>query len=82
MVSLLDYTIIGTYFLLILLVGFFLGRKESLEDYLVNSRRTNPYLLIFTIISTNVGMGSFLGLSSSAYQKGIYSYACEYGGLA
>lgn len=71
MISAIDWIIILVYLGLMLLVGFLVGKKESIEDFLVNSRKTKTALLVFTIVSTSVGMGAFLGTASSAYQTGI-----------
>ncbi|HII15419.1 MAG TPA: sodium:solute symporter family protein [Nanoarchaeota archaeon] len=54
-----------------LIVGFLVGKRENIEGYLVNNRKTKTILLIFTIVSTSVGMGVFLGISSEAYKNGI-----------
>jgi solute:Na+ symporter, SSS family len=67
----IDLIIVGIYLLVMLTVGFFVGRKEDLEGFLVNNRKTKTALLIFTIVSTSVGMGALIGISSAAYQTGI-----------
>lgn len=71
MISLIDTAIIIGYLLVMLIIGFVVGKRENLEGYLVNNRRTKTVLLIFTIVSTSVGMGVFLGISSEAYKTGI-----------
>jgi len=71
MIAIIDWIIIIAYLATMLLIGFLVGRRETVEDYLVNSRRTKPYLMIFTIISTNVGMGTLIGISSASYSTGI-----------
>ena len=67
----LDLTIIVLYLLGLAYVGCWLLRKGSLEEFLVNGRKTKFFLLIFTIISSNVGIGTFLGFSSTAFETGI-----------
>jgi len=70
-ISSLDLGIIGVYLLGIFLLGIILSRKETSEDYFVNSRKTRFWLLIFTSISTSIGAASFIGIIGSAYDTGI-----------
>ena len=64
-------SIIIIYLVVMLIIGLVVGKRENLEGYLVNNRKTKTLLLIFTIVSTGIGMGTFLGISSAAYQTGI-----------
>lgn len=52
-------------------VGIFAGLKQDFESYWVNRRRTSTLLLVFSIISTQVGAGAVVGLASAAYDSGI-----------
>src|SRR3972149_10226576 len=70
-ISTLDIGIIFVYVLVMLGIGFFLGRKEDSEGFFVNNRKTKTFLLIFTALSTSVGAGSILGVASAAYTTGI-----------
>ena len=70
----MDLAIIIIYFLVILSIGIYVSRNESLEDFFVNSRKTKPLLLIFTIISTILGGGVTVGLVAMAYEKGIIAF--------
>jgi len=74
----LDITIIVIYLTAMLGLGFYLGRKESLEGFFVNNRRTKLFLLIFTALSTSMGAGSVIGVVSASYNSGI-SYAVTFG---
>lgn len=67
----IDSIIVVIYLIVMLTVGFLVGRKEDLEGFLVNNRKTKTMLLIFTIVSTAVGMGALIGISSAAYETGI-----------
>lgn len=71
MLSSLDIIIIATYLLIMLLIGFLLGRKESSDGFFVNNRKTKTILLIFTALSTSIGGGSVIGVASAAYDTGI-----------
>ncbi len=70
----MDLAVIIIYFSVILLIGIYVSRNESLEDFFVNSRKTKPLLLIFTIISTILGGGATVGLVAMAYEKGIVAF--------
>lgn len=71
MLSSLDIIIIATYLLVMLIIGFLLGRKESSDGFFVNNRKTKSSLLIFTALSTSIGGGSVIGVASAAYDTGI-----------
>ena len=66
-----DLAIIIIYILAILLVGFYVGRKENLEDFLVNRRKTKLVLLTTSLVSSLVGAGYIFGTASGAYQTGV-----------
>ncbi len=75
--TLLDTLVVLLYLIIVLYIGFLFGRNESSEEYLVNDRSTKSIFLVFTIASTGMGMGTFLGVSSTAYSTGI-SYGTTY----
>ena len=67
----IDYAIVIIYFLVILAVGYFRGRKEHLSDFTVNNRSTSTIMLVCSNLSTAFGIGSLLGVASEAYRTGI-----------
>lgn len=67
----LDLAVIIIYITVILAVGFFVGRRESLEDFLVNRRKTKLVLLVTSLVSSTVGAGFVFGTAAAAYQTGI-----------
>lgn len=71
MLNLLDIIIVFAYLFIILIIGFSVGRKETLDDFFVNSRKTKLWLLVFSIISTNFGAATYIGITSAAYDTGI-----------
>jgi len=72
MVSTLDLVIIGFYILSIFIFLFIEAkRKTSVDEFLVSGRRVKSSLLIFSVISTNVGMATIVGTASAAYTTGI-----------
>ncbi len=71
MVSVIDIAIILVYMAAMLFVGLFLFKRETLEDFFVNKRKTKLLLLVFSGVSTNVGAGTIIGSVTSAYDTGI-----------
>jgi SSS family solute:Na+ symporter len=71
MISELDIGILLAYIILMLVIGIFVGRKENIEDFLVNRRKTKTFFLAFTVISTNVGAGTIAAISAASYSSGI-----------
>jgi SSS family solute:Na+ symporter len=67
----IDLLILGSYLAAIFLVGVLVGRKEKLDDFFVNQRRTKTLLLVFTVVSTNAGAGTLVGIASAGYSTGI-----------
>ena len=74
MVTTLDYVILFAYLLIILIIGVYSSKREHLEGYLANNRKTKLYLLTFSNISTFIGAGAVVTVASTAYTSGI-SYA-------
>lgn len=67
----LDLSIIAAYILIVLAVGFYVGKNESLNDFLVNNRKTKLVLLVTSLVSTTAGAAVVFGAASAAYQSGI-----------
>ncbi|MEX0930049.1 MAG: hypothetical protein WDZ79_00045 [Candidatus Paceibacterota bacterium] len=70
-ISSLDLSIIIVYILVVLAVGYYLGRKEGADSFFVNNRQTKLWLLVFTALSTSVGAGTVIGVAGAAYDTGI-----------
>lgn len=70
-ISYVDVTIIVGYLVAVLGFGFFLSKRESVDDFFVNNRKTKLFLLIFTALSTSVGAATVLGVAGAAYTTGI-----------
>jgi Na+/proline symporter len=67
----IDTYIIIAYMVVVIGVGILAGLKQDFESYWVNRRKTSTFLLIFSIVSTQVGAGAIVGLASAAYSSGI-----------
>ena len=71
-VGLLDSTIIISYFVIIVFIGFFSGRgkKESARDYFVTSGQLPFYLIGFSMLATSVSTEQFIGSCGFTYKWG------------
>lgn len=67
MTSTIDLWIVGIFFLIVFAIGFFERKKLTIEDYWVNSRKTNKFVLIATTLSTFIGAGAILGNAGVAF---------------
>src|SRR3989338_6240758 len=66
----LDYFIVGLFFLVTFLIGLAERKKLTIEDYWVNGRKTNKFILVATTLSTFIGAGAILGNAGVAYSGG------------
>jgi SSS family solute:Na+ symporter len=66
----LDLLIVLTFFLLTFGIGLLERRKITLDDYWVNRRRTNKFVLTATITSSFLGVGSLLSNAGVAFSGG------------
>jgi len=75
MLSAVDLAIIGVFFAV--LFGWALWERKdiTLEDYWVNSRDTDKYIVVATILSTYVGVGSIFSNASFAYSGAGFATA-------
>ena len=70
----IDYVIMIGYFVAIVALGMFFGRKmKSTEDFFFGGRRFAWWLIAFSMIATTIGSYSFLKYSSKGYQYGLSS---------
>src|SRR3989338_3007453 len=70
MLTILDFWIVGIFFLIVFVIGIFERKKLTIEDYWVNSRRTNKFILVATVSSTFIGAGAILGNAGIAFSGG------------
>ena len=70
MTSPLDLIIVGIFFLITFVIGFIERKRITIEDYWVNSRNTNKFVLVATALSTFIGAGAILGNAGVAYSGG------------
>lgn len=63
--------ILGIYLVLMFGVAWFFSRRESLEDYFLNKRKTNLWLMTFSTVATVIGAGATVAIVSEVYNSGI-----------
>jgi SSS family transporter len=64
----IDICIIGMYFLIIVFVGGFYGRKEdNLADYFLAGRRIRWFFVLLSIVATEASALTFIGTPAFAY---------------
>ncbi len=74
MLTTLDYIFIALYFIIILTVGFWSGRKEEKEDYLIAGRKLKSFEATTTIFSSRIGAAILLTYTALVYLYGLGAY--------
>ncbi len=74
MLGTLDYIFIALYFVVILIVGFWSGRKEAREDYLIAGRKLKSFEATTTIFSSRIGAAILLTYTALVYLYGLGAY--------
>ncbi len=70
----LDYGIMVGYFLAILAIGTWYGRRQrTLKDFFFGGQRFSWWLITFSLIATVVGSYSFVKYSQAGYRVGLGS---------
>lgn len=70
---LLDYSIVGLFLLITFLIGVVDRKNLTLEDYWVNGRKTNRFVLVATSLSSFLGAGAILGGAGIAFSGGGFA---------
>ena len=71
MLTTIDYIFIAVYFLIILIVGFWSGRKQEKEDYLIGGRKLKSLQATSTIFSSRIGAAILLTYTALVYLYGL-----------
>ena len=70
----IDYGIVVVYFVAILAVGTWFGRKQNTtQDFFFGGRRFSWWLIAFSLIATTVGSYSFVKYSNVGFSHGLSS---------
>ncbi len=67
----IDLIIVTIYLLALFAWGIYIGLKETADDFLIFSRKAPFILVIFSIISTWVGVGTTVATAASGYETGL-----------
>jgi len=60
-----------TYLLFTFLIAWIFSRKESIEGYFLNKKKTSLWLMMFSSVATIVGAGATVAIVSEVYNSGI-----------
>lgn len=63
--------ILLAYFVLMIFIAWYSSRKESLEVYFLNKKKTSLWLMVFSNVATIVGAGATVAIVSEVYNSGI-----------
>ncbi|MFC2089462.1 sodium:solute symporter [Bacteroidota bacterium] len=66
-----DYLIIAGYFIIILVVGVFTGRKQEKEDFLISGRKLKSLQATATIFSSRIGAAILLTYTALVFMYGM-----------
>lgn len=70
----LDYAVMGVYFLAILAVGTYFGRRQkTIRDYFFGGQRFSWWVVALSMVATLIGSYSFVKYSRVAYEYGVSS---------
>ena len=71
--SILDYGIIGAYFVVLFAIGYFVKRKiHGLNDYFLAGRRLTLPIFVATLVST--WYGGLLGVGELSFSYGFVNW--------
>jgi SSS family solute:Na+ symporter len=71
---LIDYSIIGIYFLFVLGIGFLLKKRiKTASDFLMSGRSIPLWITSLAFISANLGAQEVLGMAANGAKYGLYT---------
>ena len=72
--ELIDYSIIGVYFLFVVGIGFLLKRRiKTGNDFLMSNRSIPLWITSLAFISANLGAQEVLGMAANGAKYGLYT---------
>jgi len=74
MLSLL-YIYLITYIVILLIVSYFISKKQSHEDYLIGSRNRGGWQIFFSKFAAAIGAAYFITYTGFAYEYGLGVFA-------
>jgi len=78
-----DYLAFGTYFVVLCVIGLWVGRKEKTEasDYFLAGRTLPWYVVGSSFIASNISSEHFIGMIGAAFVYGICVATAEWGNV-
>jgi solute:Na+ symporter, SSS family len=71
----LHFAVLASYSVALMALGLWIGRRlRGASDFFVASRRLGPGLIFSTMLAANIGAGSTVGATSTAYLTGIAAW--------
>ena len=71
---LVDYSIIGLYFLFVIGIGFVLKKRiKTADDFLMSARNIPLWITSLAFISANLGAQEVLGMAANGAKYGLYT---------
>ncbi len=74
MLTITDYGIIALYFVIILAVGFWTGKGQEKEEFLISGRKLKSLQATTTIFSSRIGAAILLTYTALVYLYGLGAY--------
>jgi solute:Na+ symporter, SSS family len=72
--ELIDYTVIGIYFLFVIGIGFLLKKRiKTGNDFLMSNRSIPLWITSLAFISANLGAQEVLGMAANGAKYGLYT---------
>ncbi len=72
--KLIDYAIIGVYFLFVVTIGYVLKKKiKTSNDFLMSNRNIPLWITSLAFISANLGAQEVLGMAANGAKYGLYT---------
>ena len=79
MLTLLDWTMIFGYAVIVIALGFILAkRNHNAEDYFLAGRRMTWPLIGLSLFASNISSTTLVGLAGDAYSTGISVFNYEW----
>jgi solute:Na+ symporter, SSS family len=69
------YLWIGIYVILLILVSYFVSKKQSKEDFLISGRNRGAWQILFSKFAAYVGAAYFITYTGFAYEYGVGVFA-------
>src|SRR4026208_910945 len=71
----IDSAVLLLYFVLIISIGLYMGRKEdNLEDFALGGRRIPWWAVLASLIAAETSAGTFFGTPGEGFALGNYTY--------